>query len=577
MDISSFAYSKFDWLGRLFLALDRDLPKKLNSANIKLHPEVYASIIGLFTFISFIVSIILSIVLYPFYGLYSLSVYALPLITYLLMRVYPNIAAANRASGLEAEVPYAAAYISVMAAGGISPYKALDRLRNVKLMPRMADAAKEIKMQVEAFGMDPVSAIIDVSSNLPSKSLKDLLLGYASTLNIGGDIVHYLHRKTYTIFEERIKQIKVIADRITMIMEGYIILTVLLALGIYVIFIVSRLFPAGATLFNVGTFIMFSYFFLPFTTGFFLFLIDAVSPKYPTADWRSYRLLFISIPLAILVIYLIVVPYYVPIDSPLKPLFDHIVIDILKLNKGLAPSIGLSIALLVLFFPPAIFDIKYSRDTAAMSEEIVNFLRDLVEARKTGLSPEKCIETLSERDYGRFSKKLRVIANKLKWGIPLSKILEDEMRESKNWFISINLFLLIDSIDVGGGTPEALEALASFGEEILLLEKEKKSSVKPLVLIPYIGGLITLFTAAIFLSFVQNLAALAKFAFSFANFATLFLPPIVLNAVLSGLVAGKTSSERVSAGFLHSSILSILTIIVILFLPYFAGLLSIGV
>ncbi|RLG59255.1 secretion system protein, partial [Candidatus Geothermarchaeota archaeon] len=124
---------------------------------------------------------------------------------------------------------------------------------------------------------------------------------------------------------------------------------------------------------------------------------------------------------------------------------------------------------------------------------------------------------------------------------------------------------------------EALEALASFGEEILLLEKEKKSSVKPLVLIPYIGGLITLFTAAVFLSFVQNLAALAKFAFSFTNFATLFLPPIVLNAVLSGLVAGKTSSERVSAGFLHSTILSILTIIVILLLPYFAGLLSIGV
>ena len=212
-----------------------------------------------------------------------------------------------------------------------------------------------------------------------------------------------------------------------------------------------------------------------------------------------------------------------------------------------------------------------------MSEQIVSFLRDLVESRKTGLSPERCIETLSERDYGAFSKKLRLIANKLRWGVPLSKILDDEMKESKDWFISINIFLLIDSIDVGGGTPEALEALASFGEEILLLEKEKKSSLKPLVLIPYLGGMITLFTAAVFLSYVQNLATIAKFAFSFYNFATLFLPPILFNAVLSGLVAGKTSGERVSAGFLHSSILSLLSIAVLISLPAFSKLLMIGI
>lgn len=576
MDLTSIAYSYFDWIGRFILRMDKSLQKRLSSAGIKIHPEVYASTVGLFSFIGFIVSLVLAVILLPVFGVYSLSLFSIPVVLYLLMSFYPSIIASSKASSLEAEVPYAAAYISVMAAGGISPYKAIERLKDVPIMPKMAEAAKEIKTKVEAFGMDPVSAIVETASALPSKSLKELLLGYASTLNIGGDIIHYLQRKTFTIFEERVKQVKVIADRITMIMEGYVTVTVLLALGIYIIFIVSRLYPVGSALFDVGTFIIFSYFFLPFTTGFFLFLIDAVSPKYPVTDWRPYKLFGLVVPISLILLYYMVVPYYISIDSPLKPLVDYLSTKVLGFPIGLESSLALAIILFVLFFPPAILDFKLGRETRGMSRDIVNFLRDLVEARKTGLSPERCIENLAEGDYGAFTKKLRKISNKLKWGVPLSQILEDEIKESKNWFISINLFLLIDSIDVGGGTPEALEALASFGEEILLLEEEKNKSVRPLLLIPYLGGLITLFTAAVFLSFVQNLAGLSNFAFSYSNFARLFLPPIVLNAVLAGLVAGKTSGERVSSGFLHSSILAILTILVLILQPYFSKMLMIG-
>lgn len=577
MGISSFAYDKFDWLGKFILRIDKRLSRRLASANLRIHPEVYASTVGFFGFISFIISLVLLISLYSLFGLASLSFLSIPIILYLLMSIYPSIIISNRASGLEAEIPYAAAYISVMAAGGISPYKALDRLTDVKIMPRMAEAAKEVKMKVEAFGMDPVSAITETASHLPSKTLKDLLLGYASTLNVGGDIVHYLQRKTFTIFEERVKQIKAIAERITMVMETYVIFTVLLALGIYIIFIVSRLYPISGALFTVGSFVLFAYFILPFMTGVFIFIIDVLAPKYPVSDWTPYKVFFLTVPFILVLFYFMVVPYYLPINSPLKFIIDYLSRILLGDITGLEPSIGLALLLFFAFLPGAIIHFERSRETSGMSREIVNFLRDLVEARKTGLSPERCIETLAERDYGAFSKKLKKIANKLRWGIPLSKILEDEIKESRNWFITTNLFLLIDSIDVGGGTPEALEALASFGEEILLLEDEKRKSVKPLLMIPYLGGLVTLFTASVFLAYVQNLAGLAKFTFSYANFAKLFLPPIVFNTVLAGLVAGKTSGEKVSAGFIHSAILAVLTLIVLGLQPYFMKMLMIGV
>ena len=56
-----------------------------------------------------------------------------------------------------------------------------------------------------------------------------------------------------------------------------------------------------------------------------------------------------------------------------------------------------------------------------MEQGVTNFLRDLTEVRKTGLSPEKCIESLSKRDYGTFSKELRKISSEISWGIPIKK------------------------------------------------------------------------------------------------------------------------------------------------------------
>ena len=49
--------------------------------------------------------------------------------------------ASDRSSDLEREMPFAAAYISVMASGGIAPYNSFKRLTDVDLMPAMRKEA----------------------------------------------------------------------------------------------------------------------------------------------------------------------------------------------------------------------------------------------------------------------------------------------------------------------------------------------------------------------------------------------------------------------------------------------------
>jgi flagellar protein FlaJ len=522
-----------------------------------------------------VVAVPLAIIGFLYLGPLALLLLILPVVVFGFLLVYPSFLAQNRAYNLESEVPYAAAYVSVMSTGGISPYRAIQRLRNVKLLPSLSAAASIMAVDVEAIGMDPVSAMEAMAKALPSPDFKDLILGYASTLTVGGDIVHFLQRKAYNIFENRARNVKSIGDRVTLVMESYTVVVILLALGIYILFIVSKILPSAGEMFGTGSFVLFGYFLLPGLTVVFIFMLDMFEPRYPLADWRPYKVLAATLPFTIIALIYAVIPYYTGLSSPLVPAIDSLCKS-LGLQQGFAPSLALSLIMSLTFLPGAIMAVKIGQEQGEISSQLVSFLRDLVEIRKTGMAPERCIMMLSKRDYGKFSRRVQRISNKLGWGISFTEILETELSQIKNWFAAINIFLLIDSIDVGGGTPETLESLASFGEQIQLLEKEKASVLKPLLLIPYIGGLTTLLTAVVMLSYMQNLSNMARFAFSFNDFALLFLPPVVMNTVLAGLVAGKASGEKISAGFLHAFILGLAVVICLAISPMFMGALSLS-
>ncbi len=114
-----------------------------------------------------------------------------------------------------------------------------------------------------------------------------------------------------------------------------------------------------------------------------------------------------------------------------------------------------------------------------MEAGIASFLRDLTEVRKTGLSPEKCIESLSTRDYGAFHQ--RTAQNKLRdlLGYPCKKVIMDFLKRTKSWMTQLVMFLLVETIDVGGGTIAMIESLARFNNLTQEVEKEKKMSYAP--------------------------------------------------------------------------------------------------
>jgi len=537
----------------------------LEKAKIKIYPETYVSLMFFSAFLTIPVSVISVILLY-YYAFIPL-IFLVPFPVYVVMgfMLVPLSKASDRAGNLEKELPFAAAYISVMASGGISPYTSFKRLAEVELMPSISSEAREIVKDVEIFGIDPLTAIENAAKKNPLEAFRDFLAGYASTVIVGGDIVHFLERKAEDIFKARAMRVKAAAERLGMLMETFIIIMVLMSLCFYILFSVESLYSTGISM-GSGI-ILYTFVFTPMLSFMFIYLAHSMQPKSPVTENRPYKALGICGIFGALTL-LLLTNFFgymeVPLFSQLQELID-------------LPS-AIAIALFITTAPAAIVHQRVSSKKASMEHGINSFLRDLTEVRKTGLSPEKCIESLAERDYGEFSKELRRISSEISWGTPLRKVIMDFIKRTKSWMAQLIMFLLIETIDVGGGTIAMMESVTRFNNLTQEVEKEKRMAVRPYMMMPYFAALLLVATTVMMIGFTSGTLGVTGVAGISGQVAqtkdigpmiTIFVTSAIFHSYVIGIVAGKISEESVSAGFKHAAILVIVAALAAKLVPMF--------
>ena len=531
----------------------------LERARIKIYPETYVSLMFFIAVLTVPVSIVSFIIVY-FYGFLPV-IFLIPMPFYVMIGflLIPISKAGDRAANLEREMPFAAAYISVMASGGIAPYTSFKRLAEVELMPAMRSEAKEIIKDVEIFGIDPLTAIESAAKKNPLDVFRDFLSGYASTVIIGGDVGHFLERKAEDIFKTRAMRVKAAAERLGMLLETFIIVMVLMSLCFYILFSVESIYSTGI---SIGSgIILYTYLFTPMLSFVFIYLAHSMQPKTPVVEMRPYKVFGACAVIAIILLMLLTdfIGYVqVPFFSSL-----HSIIDL--------PT-AVAIALFVATAPAAVVHSKLSRKKASIEQGINSFLRDLTEVRKTGLSPEKCIESLANRDYGEFSNELRKISAEISWGVPVRKVIMDFVKRMQSWMAKIVMFLLVETIDVGGGTIAMIESLARFNNLTQEVEKEKKMAVRPYIFMPYFAAILLVATTTMMIGFTSGTLGVAGTGAQKKDLSLLvmtFTVSCIFHSYLIGIVAGKISEESVAAGFKHGAILVVIAILAAKLVPMF--------
>lgn len=536
--VTAFAIRMF---GKYTPTLERSMPslgEDLLMSSYFLSPQAFLSLI-LFATILCIPVAGLGIALAMLTSNMALAATAtIPFVVFAIGLSLPKAGKSSRAGAIDGELAFVVGYLSVLITGGIAPVDLFRRLSTSKLYPASAKEARRILLNVDVLSLDPISAIEKAARYCPNKMFSDFLAGYIAVLKIGGDIRSFMEQKQKEVFNHRSIKLKSATEFVGTLAEAYLAATVVMGSSLFILQIVSAMVMKGDL--NFGMMYFYAGFFMPMLSGVMIFLLHAIQVKEPLASMRQHLIFMAGLAMVPIMLFV------VPIDQP----------SYFKLGVGLAIATA----------PPAIISAIQSKRKTAVERMLPSFVLDLAEIRKTGLAPEKCIEQLSTRNYGELSKYIKRMATQVSWGVPLSKVLKDFGKDINSWYVSSIGFILLEVVEIGGGTTGLFTSLADFTQRSRELEKERKSMFRPYIFMPYIGAVLTIASTVLIITLMttqlNSLAANGTGIVTVRVADTQALTEVMLMAAvfqgwLMGIVGGKMAEWSIGAGYKHASILAV--------------------
>jgi len=439
---------------------------------------------------------------------------------------------------IDSELPFFITIVTLLATSGFGPYTILLKIKELELLPNVRLESLKILKRIDILGKDPL--VVMSETDQKGSNFGDFLNGWVSSIQSGGDVVNYLRSKMNSAFEMYEMQQGEMAKKVETVIETYMTMQVVV-LAIYIIVTATSTGGVGTQpgpddVDPLAMVIVMP----PVVSILFSFIAHKLNrTKVKELDWK--KILMFGIPgvlAAVAIIMLDILPGY-----------------------GLYVLGGALIASAI--WPALNFKSKYkfSLDAESATAQI---MRDVAEARKAGLGPEKCvIRTTKRGDYGSFTKVANGIANKLEWGMTLDDIFGYIKKEVTDFQILINFKVLFEIISAGGGNVNTLSTLAGVAEKMKNIEKTKREKLKPYVMVGFMLIAITGFTTLLVIESLTSLGAdletdeakgLVLEEQSKSRFELLGIA-ILIQSWIAGLFLGKITTGSYSGGFMFSIIL----------------------
>jgi hypothetical protein len=152
----------------------------------------------------------------------------------------------------------------------------------------------------------------------------------------------------------------------------------------------------------------------------------------------------------------------------------------------------------------------------------------------------------------------------MEWGVSLRKVFVNIKRKIQTWHVLVNFLILVETIKIGGGSAAALEILTDYSEKQKDVETNKKSLLRPYVILAFIWSVLIALTTTMVAMAVYALTnislpgATASVPLGVMQLqVNLFSIGIILQCWLSGFFVGKVNEGTFAAGFKYSVMLVI--------------------
>ncbi|MCK4757463.1 MAG: type II secretion system F family protein [Thermoplasmata archaeon] len=245
----------------------------------------------------------------------------------------------------------------------------------------------------------------------------------------------------------------------------------------------------------------------------------------------------------------------------------------------------LFLGLAFLFGPWAFYASAKAKNIEAIEKRIPDFLRDVAEAGRFGMTLADAIVVASSGRYGKLTPEIQKMAAQIEWGVTATEALRLFAERMNTALVNRVVAIVIKASDAGGSVADVLTMVAHDTKEEQLTQQEREIAMSTYLAVIYIAFFVFLVTIIIlnatFLPKIRiagmavaraaEAAGLGSSSVGGMSLDVSVIPQIevafflasMIHAVGDGVMAGVLQNGRVSDGLKHSFILIFLGIIIL--------------
>ena len=261
---------------------------------------------------------------------------------------------------------------------------------------------------------------------------------------------------------------------------------------------------------------------------------------------------------------------------------------------GIHPTIFLNFFGLMFFFflwPASFYWERVENKKNEIEEKFPDFLRDLAEYWKGGLSMTVAVQTLATSEYGALNDEVKKMSDQLSWGIKFSDVILQFAERVGTPLVKRAISLISEADRAGGKISDILVTAANDSREIKFLEGERKRAIGSYIAViwtsyfVFLGVIVVLST--VFIPAIansnssddggggQNIGNMKIRNVDPLFFLTIFYYGVTMQAIGNGCMAGLMATGRFSAGFKHSGMMILVALVVFTFIAFSPNLIGI--
>jgi flagellar protein FlaJ len=236
------------------------------------------------------------------------------------------------------------------------------------------------------------------------------------------------------------------------------------------------------------------------------------------------------------------------------------------------------LGILALIGPYGFYLSSRHRTIKLIERRLPDFLRDVAEAGRFGMTLAEAIVVASSGRYGKLTPEIRKMAAQISWGVPASEALRLFAERVKTPMVSRVVSIIVKASDAGGDVADVLSMVSHDAKEVQLTEDERRIAMSTYIAVIYIAFLVFLVTIWILnATFLPKLKesgqALTGGATDLGgilpqniddiifNIQLAFFIAAVVHAVGDGILAGVLDNGKIASGLRHSFVMLIIALL----------------